>query len=277
MQTNSTKRTFSQSFWSNPVASLLQNEVEMIKDKPVKVNKVGWVLLAMIFGCCGCDRCYMGQIMLGCLKCFTFGGCFIWHFIDYFVAVFSALTKAKDIKMVGYNHVFEGDSIGGAFWVCLVMFLIQAIQQFNSYQAMKMQQQQQKAMFDAMSEAQAAADTNRKPAAEGQPAAQPEAPTNDIPTSHQSLGFIPTVLTRNLRSAGLVPEKPTIPELIAAFEKLDKNGDGQLDPEEIKVGLKAMGATDESVEEMIKIADTDGDGQISKQEFLIAWSKKTEN
>jgi len=92
----------------------------------------------------------------------------------------------------------------------------------------------------------------------------------DVPRRHQSLAYIPSMFTKGLRKAGIVTEKPTIPELIAAFQKIDKDGDGQLDREEIKAAMAEMGADDDAVDEMIKAADTDGDGKISKDEFLIS-------
>merc|ERR1719456_539227 len=113
---------------------------------------------------------------------------------------------------------------------------------------MAVQQQQQEAMMQAM-------------AAMNQPQSAPQSGSEDasldIPRRHQSLAYIPTRLTAGLRKAGLVTEKPTIPELIALFDKLDKDGDGQLDHEEIKEALSAMGASDDVVDEMIKSADTD--------------------
>jgi len=66
-----------------------------------------------------------------------------------------------------------------------------------------------------------------------------------------------------------VTEKPTTPELLALFANMDKDGDGQLDREEVKEGLSAMGVSDEDADAMIKSADTDGDGKISKNEWLI--------
>lgn len=247
-------------FWSNPVTYLVQTEIEMVKSNPPKVNKVMYVALAMGFGICGCDRCFMGQVALGCLKGFTLGGCLIWSTIDYFVAVASALSQEKKIDMLGYHATFKESSISSAFGVC-IFFLITGIwQYYSTYSQIQLQQQQQNAMIEAIMRDAA---KNQKPTTQADESL-------DIPTRHQSLAYIPTALTRNLRKAGLVPEKPTVPELIAAFDAMDKNKDGLLDREEIKEGMKAMGATDEAVEEMIKTADADGDGQISKNEFLVA-------
>ena len=96
----------------------------------------------------------------------------------------------------------------------------------------------------------------------------------DILVPHQSLAYIPTAFTKGLRKAGIVTEKPTVPELIAAFDRIDKDGDGQLDREEIKEAMAAMDINDDTVDEMIKAADTDGDGKISKNEFLISMTDK---
>merc|ERR1712072_285774 len=94
------------------------------------------------------------------------------------------------------------------------------------------------------------------------------------PMHHQPLAYISTPFTKVLRKAGIVTAKPTIPELIAAFDKMDLDGSGDLDHNEVKAGLAAMGASNDSVEEFMKIADTDRNGKISKNEFLIAWAKE---
>merc|ERR1719401_2519654 len=103
-----------------------------------------------------------------------------------------------------------------------------------------------------------------------------ERPPPDIPVHQHSLAFMPTGLTRRLRQAGLVTEKPTVPELIAVFQRMDKDGNGQLDREELKEALASMGTDTEQMDELIKEADTDGDGKLSLPEFLNAMTKKDE-
>jgi len=255
VQSNSTF-TFSQKLWNNAITSLMVNEIEMTKKDPPKVNKAAYVVFAMMFGVCGCDRCFMGQICLGTCKGLTLGGFLIWHLVDYFVALVCALTKAKELHMVGYSAVFEEKSIDLAFYLSIVFLVLQAIQQFNNAQNIKAQRELQQQQMDALMASIPKQDDGSQAA-------------SDIPKRHQSLAYMPTALTKGLRKAGLVTEKPTVPELIACFDKIDKNGDGQLDHDEIKEGLAAMGASDEAIDEMIKTADKDGDGKISKDEFLI--------
>jgi len=254
LRAQSSSLTFSQSIWNNTFTNFIQNELDMPKAEPKKVNKWAYVLLAMCFGICGCDRCYMGQVLLGCLKCLTGGGFFIWHIIDYFTAVISALTHAKEINTMGYHAQFQEKTIATAFYVCIGLFVWDVVQSVGRVQAAKAQAAMQQEQMEKLTKA-----TGQE---------------QDVPRRHQSLAYVPTMFTKGLRKAGIVTETPTMPELIAAFDKMDKDGDGQLDHEEIKEGLKAMGASDETVDEMIKSADTDGDGKISKDEFLVALSKK---
>ena len=61
-------------------------------------------------------------------------------------------------------------------------------------------------------------------------------------------------------------------ELKKAFTVMDANGDGVVTKDELKTLLKGLGedVTDDVVDEMIKIADTDGDGKIQFEEFVKA-------
>jgi hypothetical protein len=263
--------TFSQSIWNNTITNLVQRDIEMVKSKPPMVNKIYYVVLTMILGMCGCDRCFMGQICLGVVKGLTLGGLGLWQFLDYVVCCVNALQSEPDIHTMGYHATFTKDSIGPSFYLCAVFLTLQVINYCNTIsttrQQIKMQQEQQEALMKAMMEANAQG-------AKSQNASDEPQEGLDIPMRHQSLAYIPTAFTKGLRKAGIVTEKPTIPELIAAFDQMDKDGDVQLDHEEIKEAMAAMGIDDDAVDEMIKAADTDGDGKISKNEFLIANANK---
>ena len=60
-----------------------------------------------------------------------------------------------------------------------------------------------------------------------------------------------------------------IQELKDAFKALDKNGDGSITLEELKVGLGHK-QNSEKLMELLKAADTDGSGSIDYTEFITA-------
>ena len=57
----------------------------------------------------------------------------------------------------------------------------------------------------------------------------------------------------------------TTKNLLAVFNFMDKNGDGYLSVEELMIVVNNQ---DDTVQDILEEADTDGDGKISKQEFL---------
>ena len=61
-------------------------------------------------------------------------------------------------------------------------------------------------------------------------------------------------------------------ELKAAFTTMDENKDGQITADELKKLLTGLGekVTDEVVEEMIGLADQDGDNKVNFKEFCDA-------
>ena len=63
-----------------------------------------------------------------------------------------------------------------------------------------------------------------------------------------------------------------ISELKKAFDVMDANNDGQVTKEELKSLLQGLGeeVTDEIVNEMISIADENGDGKVNFEEFCKA-------
>jgi len=252
IQSNASVMTsFSQSIWNNTISDFIQKEFEVQQpspsDQPKPVNKMIWLLLAWLFGVCGIDRCFMGQICLGVLKGCTLGALGIWAMLDYIVALILSLTEAKEIHMFGYDAVFEQNTIKSAYYLgigILVWSLVDMIFKMQTANKTRQCQAQQQENIEA-----------------------------DIPKHHQALVYMPTRLAKGLRTVGLVPGTPTIPELISAFEEIDKDGDGQLDRAELEQAMRDIGASDSTVDEMIKEADVDGDGKISKAEFLQSMAK----
>ena len=63
-----------------------------------------------------------------------------------------------------------------------------------------------------------------------------------------------------------------IAQLRKAFDVMDANKDGVVTKEELKNLLKGLGedVTDEVVDEMIAIADTNNDGKVQFEEFCNA-------
>ena len=61
-------------------------------------------------------------------------------------------------------------------------------------------------------------------------------------------------------------------ELKKAFDVMDANKDGVVTKDELRTLLKGLGedVTDEVVDEMINIADENGDGKVQFDEFVKA-------
>ncbi|KXX73933.1 Calmodulin [Madurella mycetomatis] len=58
-------------------------------------------------------------------------------------------------------------------------------------------------------------------------------------------------------------------ELLNAFKVFDKDGSGTISSDELRNVLKSLGEilTDDEVEQMVQLADRNGDGQIDYKEF----------
>ena len=63
-----------------------------------------------------------------------------------------------------------------------------------------------------------------------------------------------------------------VKEMKKAFEVMDSNKDGFVTKDELKTLLKGLGedVTDEVINEMLNIADTNGDGKVEFEEFCAA-------
>lgn len=86
-------------------------------------NKLVLILFEFFFiiGCCGIDRCYMGQVCLGVVKGLTLGGFFIWAIIDWFVVVINSVHKSKSINSLGYVANFTPEAVDPAFYMSCFM------------------------------------------------------------------------------------------------------------------------------------------------------------
>ena len=67
------------------------------------------VVLAVILGMSGIDRFMLGDIGMGVLKLFTFGGCGILWIID----IFSAKSRTSDFNRKNANEIYQAIKIVG--------------------------------------------------------------------------------------------------------------------------------------------------------------------
>eukprot|EP00933_Yihiella_yeosuensis_P054068 TRINITY_DN5240_c0_g1_i1.p1 TRINITY_DN5240_c0_g1~~TRINITY_DN5240_c0_g1_i1.p1 ORF type:complete len:240 (+),score=60.07 TRINITY_DN5240_c0_g1_i1:72-791(+) len=95
-----------------------------------KKSKVVFVLLNMFgLGCCGIDRCYLGNVGLGFAKFLTCGGCLVWACIDFILIIANALQKEDGISSMGMEAKFQADSIDVAYilaWISLALCISQS-------------------------------------------------------------------------------------------------------------------------------------------------------
>eukprot|EP00929_Paragymnodinium_shiwhaense_P105387 TRINITY_DN70379_c0_g1_i1.p1 TRINITY_DN70379_c0_g1~~TRINITY_DN70379_c0_g1_i1.p1 ORF type:complete len:191 (+),score=61.27 TRINITY_DN70379_c0_g1_i1:146-718(+) len=73
-----------------------------------------------ILGCCGVDRCYMGNVCLGVLKALTFGGFGIWAGIDAVLIYVNGVEKADSINTFGFQALWEEKDIQPAYRASLI-------------------------------------------------------------------------------------------------------------------------------------------------------------
>jgi len=234
-------------------------EYELPKAGSPKVDKTVLVLLAMLLPGFGADRCFNGQICCGVLKFITGGGFGIWWLVDWIVIVSNALSKSKDINSIGFKAEFKEETVDTAYSVALIVLLIQLIPLIAQIVLVCVS-----AGSMGVAAAGAAVAIRRQ---------QSDVYTKQRDTVVTSL---PVTLQGTFRRFLLLNACPSQGELVAMFQEIDKNGDGQLEKGEIKTYLGNRGVTDEDIESMIKGADQDGDGKISSSEWIKALSAKNE-
>ena len=57
------------------------------------------------------------------------------------------------------------------------------------------------------------------------------------------------------------------------FDCIDADKSGEIDSTELMMHLLGLGQEHESVSELFKALDTDGDGKISREEFIAGFDK----
>ncbi|XP_023020279.2 ecdysone-induced protein 63F 1 [Leptinotarsa decemlineata] len=88
----------------------------------------------------------------------------------------------------------------------------------------------------------------------------------DIIDQNDFLSFVKTI-----QQATPGPEDEDLTrDLTAAFKVFDLDGDGFITREELKVAMEMIGetVTDEQIDQVIVLADTDKDGKINYEEFV---------
>merc|ERR1711869_45559 len=94
--------------------------------------------------------------------------------------------------------------------------------------------------------------------------------TKELGTVMRSLGQNPTEAELLSLMARKMQDTDTEEELIEAFKVFDRDGNGFISAAELRHVMTNFGEklTDEEVDEMIREADVDGDGQINYEEFV---------
>lgn len=78
-------------------------------------------------GCCGVDRCVMGQPCCGTVKGLTLGALGIWAIIDYITIIISCLSKTPNLNALGFHADFDRSTVMPAFKVTLAFLIAQVV------------------------------------------------------------------------------------------------------------------------------------------------------
>ena len=78
-------------------------------------------------------------------------------------------------------------------------------------------------------------------------------------------------IAASMRALRLLQRLDTRPDGADVFTELDTDGDGQIDREELRAGFKKMGeeVSDVDMETIMELVDIDGDGKIDAAEFML--------
>lgn len=202
---------------------------------PQVVNKVLISVVSLVFSCgfCGVDRCLMGQPLLGALKGFTCGGCFVWYIIDWVIIAYNCFISAPDIDMLGFVATWVPATVGTAFYIaifatcchCFCLCLPKDKAKFKTQAAMRQWHSRNLGMRMCFGD---------------------------------QLPFI---------------GQPNAMELMFFFQKIDKDGSGKISREELNSMFIEMGCDPLTEDEWAKAlanADKNNDGELDFNEF-VAW------
>lgn len=225
---------------ARPLVRLVETQLEYeLSDEPKvpKVDKLLLVLLCCLFGACGFDRCFMGNLCCGVIKGLTCGGFGVWALVDQAVVLVNAMGRYDSIDTVGFRASFYPPTIDLAQNVAfLIVILVTWIVAF-------------KTLFLCCTT------TGRGYA---------------TLVREKSIASCPSEVISKCRSLRLVSEKPTVQEVKRLFDPMDKDGSGWLDEKECTDGLLQLGCSEESVVRWVKAADVNSDGRIAFAEFVTA-------
>lgn len=107
------------------MAEELEYELNMRYIETAPCNKLMLAAVeALGFGCCGIDRCLMGQPVLGIIKGVTIGGLLLWALIDYLLILANCFSFSTGIDVFGYAATFEESTVGPAFMLFATVLAI---------------------------------------------------------------------------------------------------------------------------------------------------------
>uniref|UniRef100_A0A7S1AQT9 TM2 domain-containing protein n=1 Tax=Noctiluca scintillans TaxID=2966 RepID=A0A7S1AQT9_NOCSC len=93
-------------------------EYELHLEEVQMKSKFVMVLLCLSgLGCCGADRCYLGDCGMGWVKGLTLGGCGFWATVDFVAILINTLQMKESIDVLGMRANFWPQTERHAFYL----------------------------------------------------------------------------------------------------------------------------------------------------------------